>query len=174
MWCSSYSKDLCHIATSWPRTSKLRTYLQTCDTHSCSLSKTIGLSFTTSLQIAAGCYPFLCLLPHHRRSSKSRFRYNIIIDPWLSGPQIDYYSWFSLQTHASPAAIPSIAALEQLLEEIEKLSAELVLKDDQASSSEKEDQSEKGSLIDAVVVSHEFTGIYCGKTKPIVLYPRQY
>jgi len=93
-------------------------------------------------------------LPFASTSQPSRSRYNIVIDPWLSGAQIDYYSWFSLQIHASPAAIPSISALEQLLKEVEKLSSEAQSKDSQSNSKSNNDTS----LIDAVIISHEFTG----------------
>jgi len=80
-----------------------------------------------------------------------------VIDPWLSGAQIDYYSWFSLQTHASSSAIPSISALEQLLQEIEKLSVEAQSEDGQSHLAE-HDAVVSPSLIDAVIISHEFTG----------------
>ena len=96
-------------------------------------------------------------LPFASTSQSSRSRYNIVIDPWLSGAQIDYYSWFSLQTHASPAAIPSISALEQLLKNIEEWSTETQSKDSQSDSRE-DNATGPSSYIDVVIVSHEFTG----------------
>lgn len=101
---------------------------------------------------------WLISFPLPNASTSSRSRYNIVIDPWLSGAQIDYYSWFSSQTHASPSAIPSISALEQLLKEIEKVgAAETQDKDSQTISIDDKD-STSHSFIDAVVISHEFTG----------------
>ena len=95
--------------------------------------------------------------PPSTSDRRRRTRYNILIDPWLSGVQIDYYSWFSLQTHASASAVPTIAALEQLLQEIEKLCLESQSEFDQTQAMPNDDNVAP-SLIDAVIVSHEFTG----------------
>jgi hypothetical protein len=63
----------------------------------------------------------------------SRQYYNILIDPWLSGPQSDVASWFSQQYHATPSAYASIAEVQAL-----------------------------AGAIDVVAISHEFTD-HCHK-----------
>ncbi|KIW02249.1 uncharacterized protein PV09_06401 [Verruconis gallopava] len=70
--------------------------------------------------------------------------FNILIDPWLSGPQSDVASWFSKQWHAIAPHYSSIAAVEALCWHVERLL--------DAASVE-----EKPGKIDAVVISHEFT-----------------
>ncbi|KAI9805844.1 MAG: hypothetical protein M1825_000458 [Sarcosagium campestre] len=69
---------------------------------------------------------------------KDRSYYNILIDPWLSGPQSDVAAWFSQQVHAAESSVRSIAELEDQLRREEGLSEDV-------------------SPIDLVVVSHEFT-----------------
>ncbi|KAH7170034.1 hypothetical protein EDB81DRAFT_151087 [Dactylonectria macrodidyma] len=70
-----------------------------------------------------------------------RTRFNILIDPWLQGPQSDLAWWFSTQWHVVP---PSFATIAELNVALRKVEGPLV---DEAVE----------SLIDAVVVSHEFT-----------------
>ena len=55
----------------------------------------------------------------------ARFYYNILIDPWLQGGQSDVASWFSQQFHATPSAVQSIAALDELISESEILVSSL-------------------------------------------------
>lgn len=76
-----------------------------------------------------------------------RSRFNILIDPWLQGPQSDLASWFSTQWHV-------VAPHMQTLQE---LNAVLVsLEEDHAYASD-ESESPKSSYIDCIVISHEFT-----------------
>jgi len=98
----------------------------------------------------------------------TRYWYNILIDPWLSGSQIDIASWFSQQWHIEPCSIASIAELEALAEEVERLSRK---------SEEKHDETERlrswedaDSLIDAVAVLHEFTD-HAHKATMLQLHP---
>lgn len=67
-------------------------------------------------------------------SSSTRSRYNILIDPWLQGPQSDVAAWFSTQWHVVAPAVPTLAALVGVLA-----------------------GQEAGGRVDCVVVSHEFT-----------------
>ncbi|KAL9620465.1 MAG: hypothetical protein Q9160_005050 [Pyrenula sp. 1 TL-2023] len=55
-----------------------------------------------------------------------RHRFNILIDPWLKGPQSDVASWFSTQWHSIQSSVETIEELNQYLEEVEQLAAEAV------------------------------------------------
>lgn len=88
-----------------------------------------------------------------------RSHYNILIDPWLSGPQSDVASWFSTQWHAIQSSIQTIAELDEILKEVEELA-----QDPQADTaitgkriSNEEEKGGRRTFIDAVAVSHEFT-----------------
>ncbi|KAI4151091.1 MAG: hypothetical protein LQ340_003698 [Diploschistes diacapsis] len=78
--------------------------------------------------------------------------FNILIDPWLKGPQSDIASWFSTQRHLIQSSIQTIAELEHNLREIQRL-----VSIPQEPSSKKESNKHPTSYIDAVAVSHEFT-----------------
>lgn len=74
-----------------------------------------------------------------------RSRYNILIDPWLQGPQSDVASWFSTQWHVVAPAVQTMSELEAILAELEGWqSADRV-------------EEEGSSHIDCVAISHEFT-----------------
>ena len=73
-----------------------------------------------------------------------RLRYNIIIDPWLRGIQIDVAGWFSTQTHMIQSSVQTIAELDAVLAEIED-----GLLDNTA--------EKPVTRIDLVAISHEFT-----------------
>ncbi|KAI1334481.1 hypothetical protein F5Y15DRAFT_290596 [Xylariaceae sp. FL0016] len=77
---------------------------------------------------------------------RRRSYYNILIDPWLSGPQSDLASWFSTQWLVTPPAVTTIAELECVLRELERDP------DDPGATNEA-----SPSFIDAVAISHEFT-----------------
>jgi len=49
--------------------------------------------------------------------------YNILIDPWLSGPQSDVASWFSQQWHAIEPAVKGIDGVTRLIWDIEDVAA---------------------------------------------------
>ncbi|MCJ1391877.1 hypothetical protein MMC18_004744 [Xylographa bjoerkii] len=90
--------------------------------------------------------------PHGLGPPSGRLFYNILIDPWLSGLQSDFASWFSTQWHAIPSSVQSIAELDERLDCAEKT-------DLMKSSRDVKDDSNKTrpSFIDLVVISHEFT-----------------
>ncbi|KAG8711900.1 hypothetical protein FRC09_020349 [Ceratobasidium sp. 395] len=44
--------------------------------------------------------------------------FNIIIDPWLTGPQTDYYSWFSRQSHVIKACVDHISELNTRIDAV--------------------------------------------------------
>jgi hypothetical protein len=69
-----------------------------------------------------------------------RSRFNILIDPWLRGPQSDVASWFSTQWHVVEPAVQTIQELEEALAD---------LGDGMASAGT--------TQIDCVAISHEFT-----------------
>lgn len=92
-----------------------------------------------------------------KRSSRSRHWYNILIDPWLSGSQIDVASWFSQQWHVEPCGVASISELESLARQIESMTAEDSQEDDNDGLSKQQPCDAPESMIDVVAVLHEFT-----------------
>lgn len=101
---------------------------------------------------------WLLRVPYPRgiAAPKNRSHYNILIDPWLSGPQSDVASWFSTQWHVVESCVPTIAELEKQLQEAEILAK----KGDPSSArqrSHRSADSQPETLVDAVVLSHEFT-----------------
>lgn len=91
---------------------------------------------------------WLFQIPHptlEAESPQSRKFFNIVLDPWLSGPQSDVASWFSKQWHAVAPHYASVKAVEDLCWEVERL---LGLPDE---------KNGEGKVIDVVVISHEFT-----------------
>lgn len=86
--------------------------------------------------------------------SANRTHFNLLIDPWLRGPQSDVASWFSTQWHVVAPSVDTLANLNQVLCALETGS--------QAGS--------KDWFIDAVAVSHEFTD-HCHKATLMELPP---
>lgn len=85
---------------------------------------------------------------------KGRRKYfNVLIDPWLAGPQSDVAAWFSTQWHADESRVGSIGAVEELIGGLERM----VRGDDAEEDLAMEDEEEDRSYIDAVVICHEFT-----------------
>jgi hypothetical protein len=84
--------------------------------------------------------------------------FNVLFDPWLSGPQSDIASWFSKQWHVIEPALESIEEVEAFCRETESLAAGLNVADDQTQTEEKP----PATHIDAIVISHEFTD-HCHK-----------
>ncbi|KAI3393395.1 hypothetical protein diail_4324 [Diaporthe ilicicola] len=74
------------------------------------------------------------------KKTARRSRFNILIDPWLRGPQSDVAAWFSTQWHVIEPTVQTIQELDEVLEEVG---------DEKASAG--------GSQIDCVAISHEFT-----------------
>ncbi|KAK0907748.1 hypothetical protein LTR02_005290 [Friedmanniomyces endolithicus] len=100
-----------------------------------------------------------------------RFYYNILIDPWFRGTQTDFVAWFSLQWHATPSAVGSIAELEELARDMEILTSGLRKESGRKSNATAEyDGGSQGTLIDAVVISHEFTD-HCHKDTLLEVCP---
>ena len=86
--------------------------------------------------------------PQHIQPPPGRCRYNIVIDVWLRGAQIDLFSWFSAQEHAKPSAIQSFDQLNDLLSRAE---SQVVGRISDSNS------KKRPYFIDAVCCSHEFT-----------------
>lgn len=97
---------------------------------------------------------WLLQLPGPTSSSERRY-FNVLFDPWLSGPQSDVASWFSKQWHVIDPALGSI-------QEVEDFCA--------ATESYSEDRSNTQSFIDAIVISHEFTD-HCHKPTLLECHP---
>lgn len=92
---------------------------------------------------------WLLSLPYPSQSSPppGRSRFNLLIDPWLDGPQADVASWFSKQWHLHKSSVQSIRELNECLGDSEG-----------PPPNHHDDQGDKQpSFIDAVVISHEFT-----------------
>ena len=98
-----------------------------------------------------------------------RSRWNIVFDPWLTGGQSDVANWFSQQWHAVASSVQTMAELNDLLREIEKM-AQLGASISGERDHDLFDQDSNRSYIDAVVVSHEFTD-HCNKHTLLELDP---
>jgi L-ascorbate metabolism protein UlaG (beta-lactamase superfamily) len=94
---------------------------------------------------------WLLQIPYPHLSPNGRKFFNILLDPWLSGPQSDVASWFSKQWHAVAPAYGSIAAVEELCWGVERV----VGSHDEVGVQLKVEAGE--AVIDAVVIGHEFT-----------------
>ncbi|KAH8899805.1 hypothetical protein GQ53DRAFT_790418 [Thozetella sp. PMI_491] len=90
-------------------------------------------------------------LPASERST-GRTTFNILIDPWLQGPQSDVASWFSTQWHVVAPSIHTMAELNTALARLEQVH-EAPRGDASAGWPDGGDKT----YIDAVVISHEFT-----------------
>ena len=94
---------------------------------------------------------WLVQLPRPPKQSQGRAFFNILIDPWLRGPQSDVASWFSTQYHTIQSSVQTIEELEERLQDTQRLASTV---DNPSWSSGSESQA---SWIDAVAISHEFT-----------------
>ncbi|KAL9104308.1 MAG: hypothetical protein Q9163_000749 [Psora crenata] len=123
--------------------------------------------------------------PSGRSRPPGRSRFNVLIDPWLRGKQSDVAFWFSSQWHSIDASVQTIHELEEILRAnegalhgsggpVEQLdSGGVSIEQDLVGyrKREKDDNGETwGSLIDAVVVSHEFTD-HCHKQTLLEVHP---
>ncbi|KAI8628207.1 hypothetical protein F5Y19DRAFT_145046 [Xylariaceae sp. FL1651] len=111
-------------------------------------------------------YPEDAAQPVGRRR---RHRFNVLLDPWLQGPQSDVASWFSTQWHVVAPSMQTISELNALLGELEREigedgvgaavtpgeTQEVVSAQDRQQSDDDSDDDE--SYIDVVAISHEFT-----------------
>lgn len=103
---------------------------------------------------------WLLQIPRPSTATKrgGRFYFNLLIDPWLSGDQVDIFKWVSRQWHAEEPKFGSIAAVEELLREIEILTVGLRSgKGRRSTLDELEEHGEIETFIDAVAICHEFT-----------------
>ncbi|KAK7927354.1 hypothetical protein PG985_004352 [Apiospora marii] len=89
------------------------------------------------------------------KPAAGRSRFNILLDPWLQGPQSDVASWFSTQWHLVAPSVQTIDELNLLLIEAER--------GENAAGKDKTGGSKPASLIDVVAISHEFTD-HCHET----------
>lgn len=96
--------------------------------------------------------------PSSENVPPGRTRFNILIDPWLRGPQSDVASFFSTQWHVVAPSIATIADLNSVLAEIEQSTVPT----NNACAVGSGAVAEREFLIDAVVISHEFTD-HCHK-----------
>lgn len=55
------------------------------------------------------------------RSEGPRPFFNILLDPWLAGNQIEFFQWFHEQAHTEESAFQTMAEVETFIEETEKL-----------------------------------------------------
>ncbi|XWW97554.1 hypothetical protein V2A60_005538 [Cordyceps javanica] len=83
----------------------------------------------------------------------ARSHFNLLIDPWLQGPQSDVASWFSTQYHVVAPAVSSLAALQAALERLEPADADA----EAGPVGRGGGGGGSRSCIDAVAISHEFT-----------------
>lgn len=95
-------------------------------------------------------------IPCPSSSKSSRSRFNVVLDPWLRGPQSDVASWFSTQLHVVAPAVDTLEGLSRVLCAVETGSF------DAPSSAE--------WYIDAVAISHEFTD-HCHQATLLQLPP---
>ncbi|KAI9705904.1 MAG: hypothetical protein M1836_005310 [Candelina mexicana] len=108
---------------------------------------------------------WLLQIPWPSDEEEERIYYNILIDPWFQGPQVDYGSWFSEQWHNTPTNIKTIQDVEDLIERNEaaataalrenRLGAEASNGTAPPSTTEKH-ETNAASSIDVIVISHEF------------------
>ncbi|KAL2213165.1 hypothetical protein CC79DRAFT_1352090 [Sarocladium strictum] len=87
-------------------------------------------------------YPASCKPP------SGRTHLNILLDPWLVGPQSDVAWWFSTQTHIIPSSVATLKDLNASLREVESRGL---------AEDERSDDDDDVSFIDVVAISHEFT-----------------
>lgn len=89
-----------------------------------------------------------------------RCRFNIVIDPWLKGPQVDLFSRFSSQEHATASAFQTLQEVSDRLKEAEtsalQESADRGSGDD-GDGATRHELPNSSCFIDAVCCSHEFT-----------------
>lgn len=117
--------------------------------------------------------------PKAKAKAETRTRFNILVDPWLQGPQSDVAAWFSTQWHVVPPAVLTIVELNAALAELEDGPPSPSPSPPPAAAAEEEEEGSEGgsssttttaSYIDAVAISHEFTD-HCHKPTLLELPP---
>ncbi|KAI0469568.1 hypothetical protein F4859DRAFT_487066 [Xylaria cf. heliscus] len=112
---------------------------------------------------------------------RGRSRFNVLLDPWLQGPQSDGGRWFSIQWHVVAPGVRTIEELDGLLGDLE---TEATARDhdhdhDHDHDRNGDDGAETGpppaagalSYVDVVAISHEFTD-HCHEATLRELPPR--
>ncbi|KAI9893856.1 MAG: hypothetical protein M1814_005409 [Vezdaea aestivalis] len=95
---------------------------------------------------------WLLQLPHPAPSQNGRRYFNILIDPWLTGPQADVAPWFSTQSHMTPSVFETVAEVNKLA-----LGTEDSAENGNTVEAGAINRTAERGCIDAVVISHEFT-----------------
>ena len=111
-----------------------------------------------------------CPQHHYLRTGQSR--YNILVDPWLQGTQVDIAPWFSSQWHAVKSQVQTLHELRGHLGKFERISSLSTGESDNGAvhqHSASKDVSDNLS-IDAVIISHEFSD-HCHKETLLELDP---
>lgn len=107
--------------------------------------------------------------PQDQQLHTGRSRYNIVIDPWFQGTQVDFAAWFSKQWHAIRSCTQNFQELNDQLENSERFSPS------RATCCEWQEhsappKSSGSSMIDAVIISHEYTD-HCHRETLLELDP---
>ena len=97
---------------------------------------------------------WLLQLPLAPHDSSNRQWYNILIDPWFAGPQVDVHPWFSEQEHGTPSSCQTIADVEALILRVEEATTTTSDEHEDTGASSRETRK---TNIDLVLISHEFT-----------------
>lgn len=77
-----------------------------------------------------------------------------MIDPWLKGPQVDLFSRFSSQEHATASAFQTLGEVSERLKEAE---TSALRNSESGEGATKHDLASSSYFVDAVCCSHEFT-----------------
>lgn len=101
---------------------------------------------------------WLLQFPFSKPSDVGRKKFNVLVDPWFVGSQVDFAPWISEQYHLIPSTVRSIDELEQRLK-AEESDSSVPTGEHPAARAVTEEHK---SFIDAVVISHEFTD-HCNK-----------
>lgn len=83
--------------------------------------------------------------PQNAAPPPGRTHFNVLVDPWLQGPQSDVAWWFSTQWHVVPPSIQTMADLEDTLRDVEGRGTSSAC------------PTSDTSFVDVVTISHEFT-----------------
>lgn len=100
--------------------------------------------------------------PSNVVSHTGRSRFNILIDPWLRGPQSDVAPWFSTQWHATDSSVQTISDIQDRLHDIDGY----LIKSPKAETKRRLKPNE----IDLVICSHEFSD-HCHKETLLEIEP---
>ncbi|KAI9682315.1 MAG: hypothetical protein M1817_000369 [Caeruleum heppii] len=105
-------------------------------------------------------------IPRPPQDARSGDYFNILIDPWFTGSQVDVAPWFSRQWHAIESKVKTISDVEGLI----ATRGNPFVGSAQASSDEAQDTTKSRSCIDVVIISHEFTD-HCHRETLLELSP---